>query len=979
MYGMKNTVLLLLLLFTSHIVWCQQQGTQTRDLWVDSIYNSLTDDEILGQLFMQRAFSKQDKAHTDEVLKQIEKYKIGGLCFFQGSPAEQARLINQYQSKSKVPLLIAIDGEWGIGMRFKDEVFSFPRQLTLGAIQSENLIYEMGEHIAQQCKNIGVHVNFAPVIDVNNNPQNPVINDRSFGEDIYNVAAKGFAYMKGLQDNGVLACAKHFPGHGDTDTDSHLDLPVIHHNLRRLDSLELMPFQVLIDQGVASIMIAHMHIPALDDRKNRPTTLSENTVTGLLRNKMGFDGLIFTDAMEMKGVTDHFAAGIAEAEALLAGNDMIVLSTDIEKAIHAIRDYMDKGKISKGQVEQSVKRILRAKYDAGLKNGAEILQPEGVNKKLNNNKSLALKSRLIREAVTLVSDSSNRLPIVDIEKNKFATISLGSRGKTLFQDRVGDYIDATHFHYGKAISDEQISQLIQRLKDVNYVIVSIHDMHKMSDRDFGITDSQLNLLSSLYALKKNVITVLFGSPYALVHFQNREGVIVSYEEDEMTQDLTAQAIFGASNFRGRLPVTVGRYAFGSGVMRESIGRLGYDIPESVGMSSDSLAMIDKIMEEMIRRKAAPGGQVLIAKDGRIVFEKSYGYFTYANARSVKKNDIYDVASVTKILATTISLMKLVDEGKLNVRNKASVYIPQLDTTDKKNIRIDEMLAHEAQLQAWIPFYKSTIDGNRRNPKPLPEYYNRRTNEGYAIPVAENLYMRSDYRDTIWSVIYGSKLRENPGYRYSDLSFYLAQNTIENIEKTRLDVVADKHFYKPLGLRKTGFNPRNAHPVSIIVPSEEDIYFRRQRIQGYVHDMGAAMLGGVSGHAGLFSTSQELAILMQMLLNNGYYGGKRYIDPSTVELFTTRYAKSTRRGLGFDLKEKDSSKPMNMSTLASDQTFGHTGFTGTCVYADPVHNIVFVFLSNRTYPRMSNNTLNKHEFRPRVQSVIYQSLLKSVLP
>ncbi|HMQ07470.1 MAG TPA: glycoside hydrolase family 3 N-terminal domain-containing protein [Saprospiraceae bacterium] len=955
------------------------QDFEMRKQWVDSIYNVLNDDERIGQLFMQRAFSKKDKAHTDEILKQIEQYKIGGLCFFQGSPAEQARLVNLYQSKSKIPLMIAIDGEWGIGMRFRDEVFSFPRQLTLGAIQNENLIYEMGEHIALQCKEIGVHVNFAPVIDVNNNPQNPVINDRSFGEDIYNVAAKGFAYMKGMQDNGVLACAKHFPGHGDTDTDSHLDLPIVHHDMNRLDSLELMPFKVLIEQGVASIMVAHMHIPSIDDRPNRPTTLSANAITELLRNKLGFNGLIFTDAMEMKGVTNHFSPGIAEAEALLAGNDMIVLSTDIGKAIKTIQEYRQRGLIKEDQIEKSVKRILTAKYDAGLSKGTISLNPDGIEKRLNNPNSRALKSRLFRESVTLVSDSAEWLPIMDIDRHKFATISLGSKGRTFFQNRISDYVEGIHFHYGKTITDEQISHLIQRLKDVTCVIVGIHEMQKLPERNFGITDSQLQLISALRKQNKQVITVLFGSPYALSKFQDVKSLIVAYEEDDIVQDVVAQAIFGAGNFRGRLPVSAGKYTFGTGIMREGIGRLGYDIPESVGLSSDSLAMIDVIMDEMINKKAAPGGQILIAKDGKIVFEKSYGHFTYTHNRPVTKDDIYDLASVTKILTTTISMMKLVDQGKVNIRNKASTYIPQLDTTNKKNIKIDEMMAHYAQLQAWIPFYKSTMDDNKRNPNPLPDYYQRRLNEGFAVPVAENLFMRNDYKDSIWSIIYGSKLRESPGYRYSDLSFFLAQNIIENVGKIRLDQFAEQHFYKPLGLRKTRFNPRDKIPVSMIAPSEEDIYFRRQRIQGHVHDMGAAMMGGVGGHAGLFSNANELAVLMQMLLNNGYYGGKRYIEASTVELFTTRYGKSTRRGIGFDMKELDKSKPMNMSPLASKSAYGHTGFTGTCVYADPAHNIVFVFLSNRTYPRMSNNTLNKYEFRQRVQSVIYQSLEKPVLP
>lgn len=972
---MRNLITILII----SVIGTMPSKSQDIDTWVNQKYEELSFNEKLGQLFMIRAFSRNEDGHYKKVEDLINKYKPGGICFFQGSPKEQAQLVNKYQTLSDIPMLIAIDGEWGVGMRFPGQVISFPRQLTLGAIQNENLIYEMGEEVARQCKLLGIHVNFAPVVDVNNNPANPVINNRSFGEDIYNVSAKGFAYMKGMQDHGIMASAKHFPGHGDTDVDSHADLPVINHSQARLDSLELMPFQVLIDQGVASIMVAHMDVPTLDNRKNRPTTLSAPVINGLLKEKMGFEGIVFTDAMEMQGVLKHFPTGIAEAEALVAGNDMIVLSMDIQESFEVIKKYISEGKITMDDIEEKVKKILRSKYKLGIHRKADVLNPMTVDSLLNRKEALALKHRLVRESITLLNNDSGSIPVRIVSSQKMATISIGYSGISPFQHRISDYKEASHISLNKDISSEQQAKILTELKDYDHVIIGIHDMSKFENKDFGITPSARALITALSAQNAKVTIVLFGSPYALKYFQESGSVIVAYEDDEVFQDLTAQAIFGASNFRGKLPVSVGKYPYGTGIQIESIGRLGYDVPENVGMSSEGLASIDSIVDEMISKKAAPGCQVLVAKDGKIVFEKSYGHFTYDNYHPVQKNDVYDVASVTKVMATTLSLMKLVDNGLLNVKDPVAKYIPQLDTTDKKTILFDEMLAHHAKFIGWIPFYLSTISENRSNPKPLTDYYSKRNSGGYNIPVARNLYLRSDYRDSIWSKIYGSKLRENEGYRYSDLAFYLSHQAIQNVTGKGVDIFAYENFYFPLGLSRTGFNPYRWMSVDHIAPSEEDVYFRRQRLQGYVHDMGAAMLGGVSGHAGLFSNSKELAVLMQMLLSGGSYGGERYLSEEVIELFTKRYYKSSRRGLGFDMKELDQRKNLNMSEKASESAFGHLGFTGTAVFADPQHNLIYIFLSNRTYPRMQNNKLSRYEYRPRIQTAIYNSLIKDTLP
>jgi len=944
--------------------------------WVDSIYQAMTLDEKIGQLFMIRASAKRDEKEAKKVIKSIEKYKVGGICFFQGDPIQLVNLMNRYQGKANLPMLTAIDGEWGLGMRYPKQTISFPRALTLGAIQDHNLIYEMGKHIGEHCKRVGLNVNFAPVVDVNNNPENPVINNRSFGEDKYNVASKGYAYMKGMQDVGVMSCAKHFPGHGDTDTDSHYDLPLINHSLARLDSIELMPFRSLIKQGIGSVMVAHLNIPTLDSRPNRPTTLSQSAVTHLLRKKLTFNGLIFTDAMEMKGVTKHFAPGEADKEAFLAGNDIILLPSNLKAGVKAIKNGIEDQSISMDRLENSVKRILRAKYTLGLHDWSAISH-DNLQEDINSNSSLALKQELLENAMTLAADESDLVPIRKIHDLQFSTISIGAKSITAFQKHLDNYVQSNHQLLAKTADAARRGVVANSVKDADYVIVGIHDMSKYASKNFGIDQRNIDFLKTL-AKDKKVIVVLFGSPYALKYFDDFSTVLVAYESDEMAQQVAAEAVFGSIAIKGKLPVTASKkYVYGMGKYRSSLGRLGYSIPERVGMDSETLAGIDTIIQEMIEKKAAPGCQILAAKDGRIVFHKAYGHFTYDKKRAVRKTDIYDVASVTKTCASTLSLMKLYDEQKFDLNARIDRYIAEADTSNKGDLSVRLALAHHARLAGWIPFYKSTVSDSRRNPQPLEKYYSKILKPGFTIPVADSLFLRTDYRDSIWHRIYISELKDKKRYKYSDLAFYFMHKTIHNLVGEPINTYVENSFYKPLGLHKTGYLPLHKHDRSNIAPTEEDDYFRKQRIQGHVHDMGAAMLGGVSGHAGLFSNAKELAVIYQMLLNGGSYGGTQYIQPETIKVFTTRYPESTRRGLGFDMKELNPNKSLNMSELASDGTFGHLGFTGIAAFADPEENLVYILVSNRTYPDMNNYKFGKGEYRPRVQSQIYKAMGKSV--
>ena len=954
-------------------VYSIDQASPLEKHWVDSVFKTMNADERLGQLIMIRAHSDKGAEYAEAVAEVVRKYKVGGLCFFQGTPEKQLEYTNKYQALSRIPLMVAIDGEWGLGMRMKESTLSFPKQLMLGAIQNNDLLYKMGEEIARQCKRIGLNVNFAPVADINSNPLNPVIGYRSFGEDRYNVTLKAYNYMKGMQDHGILACAKHFPGHGDTDTDSHYSLPLIKHEMSRLDSIEFYPFRSLVNYGIGGVMVAHLQVPSLDERADRPTSLSRNAVTHVLRRALGFEGIIFTDGMEMKGVTEHFSDGLAEAEAILAGNDMICAPPSTAEAIEALRRYVREGKISMDQIDESVKRILSYKFRLGL---TKYLPKESLTarKEVNAPQAEALKRELIKNAITMVRNQDRLIPFGRVDTLSFASLSIGTGANTAFQKRLSSYAKVTHFQTAKELGEEQQTALLAQLSKFKVVLVGLHDMTSSAAKNYGITTSSIQFLKKLNK-KTRVVLSIFGSPYSLRHFDDFECVQMAYEGEDLVQDLSAQALFGAFGMTGRLPVTASeRSTFFTGEETQANGRFGYSIPESVGISSDTLNRIELIANEAVNVGAAPGCVVLVAKDGQIIYEKAFGHHTYLKDHPTQTSDIFDLASVTKIAATTISMMRFMDDGRIDLRKPLSNYLPALNGTNKAAMVVQDIMAHNAGLIGWLPFYKQTLSHTPDSlNKPSLKYYRTTPDDEFSVPVTGNLFLNNKFIDSIFIQIHQSELRPNINYRYSDLGFYMLAQMVKEQTGMGLDKYVDSTFYAPLGLQSATFNPWKKFPIDQMPPTEEDRYFRQQRVQGYVHDMGAAMLGGVSGHAGLFANANDLAVIMQMLLQQGFYGGHRYLAPQTVHNFITRHPRSIRRGVGFDMYPMGASYPTNMSAQASESTFGHTGFTGTCTWVDPEHNLVYVFLSNRTYPSMHNNRLEKMDTRQRIQGMIYKAI------
>jgi len=975
---MKNLKFLLTLFITLFFIKANLTHIPPSELgetWAYSRLKHMSLDEKIGQLFIIRARSDWDKKNIDFVATQIKKYHVGGIAFFKGDIKNQVELTNRFQKVSDIPLFIALDAEWGLGMRLKGGI-SFPQQLTLGAIRNHRLIYDMGVEIGKELKRIGVNFSYAPVIDINNNPQNPIINNRSFGEDKNNVASKGYAYMKGLQNESIIACAKHFPGHGFADVDSHKDLPVLELSKERLWSTELFPFRMLASKGVKSIMTAHLHIPSIDNRKNRPTSLSSNAINGILRDSMDYDGLVVTDALEMKGVANYFSPVDAVVEAFKAGNDVLELPVDLDKGVKALKKAVLSGEISRDRLDASILRILMAKFDIGLYYFKEIDETNVVND-VNTGKALALKENLYRHAITFLANTEKNLPLLpkDYGKN-IAVVSIGSKSKTQFQKRFETYFDFDSYNLHYKLSAADVKKYTKLLKTYDKVIIGLHNYKKRSNLNFGFSDNVLKLIDNLKG-KEGLTITFFGTPYALRKFDNKYSIVMAYENDPMAQDMAAQAILGVFDVNGTLPVTAsGDFKAGDGNDNVKNDVMGYSIAEYTGINNDSLnAKIDRIVEEMFDSAAAPGCQILVAKDGNIIFDKCYGYWTYDKKRKVRHNDLYGLASVTKVMATTLSMMKLQSEKKVSVFDKFSKYnLPGIDTSNKKDILIMEAMSHHAALTPWIPAYRETLDTINGEIVPSKRYYSKVAKKNFNIKIADNMYLRNDYVDTLWFKLLASPLLAEKKYKYSDLGLIMTKEVVEKVAGMTEDKYVYNNIYQPMGLNRTMYNPWKKFPKSEIAPSEDDDYWRHQIVQGYVHDMWAAMLGGVSGHAGLFSTSRDLARLLQMVINGGEYGGMKFFDFPTIYTFTTRYRTATRRGIGWDMKELDRNKPCNISELASPSTFGHFGFTGTCVWADPENNVVYVFLSNRTFPTMKNRKLYKYNYRSKIQSAIYESMI-----
>ncbi len=1012
--------------------------------WVDSVMASLNLEQRISQMIMVAAYSRQGDVNVKQLERLVSKEGIGGLIFFQGNPVKQANLSNRLQSLADVPLLIAMDAENGLGMRL-DSCVTYPPQMILGALGGDAAIYRMGRDMARQMKRLGVHMNLAPVADVNNNPLNPVIHTRSFGSDPSGVSKKVVALVRGMQDQHILVAAKHFPGHGDTDTDSHHALPRIDHAPVHLDSVELRPFREAIKAGITGIMSGHLEVPAMEADPGRASSMSASIIRGVLRDKLEFRGLVVTDALNMRSLSALPADGSRALEAVKAGNDILLMPSNVPAAVTAIKRALKRGEIREATINASCRRILEAKYWAGAHHRTRI-RTEGLVADLNAPAYMSLYRELVEGSMTLVRNRGGVVPLDRLESTDLATLTISQPGHIIagvpapdekekssapegmagrhwegrdWQAPISDlYLPGRHFRIAKDAPAAEWAQIKDSLRNYNTVIVSVLGTSDLASRRYGISDATSRFIGS-FDFDGRLILNVAGLPYCLNRFPdlNRpDAILLSYSDESLFQEMAMQGIFGGIAISGQTPVPFELHLppdssarsgpamlevpAGTGLYTAA-GRLSYGLPEDVGLNADTLRKLEAIVDEAINMKAIPGCQVLVARYGKVVWHRAYGYHTYLNRRPVALDDIYDLASVTKVSATLPSLMRLRDLGLFHEDSLLATYGVVPDSSNKAGLLCEDILTHRSGLVAWIPFYYHTLEPldssqvlfskaySESNPLKISQgawanknvvykegIYQDHFSQEYPLHVADHLYMNTGYRDSIWDGIANSELVETK-YRYSDLGLMLMQRVVEAVSDTLLYPYVWRNFYAPLGATTTGYVPLERFERSRIVPTENDMFFRHQLLQGHVHDPGAAMLGGVAGHAGLFSSANDLAKLWQMFLNGGSYGGRRYIEQATMDRYNTclHCDEENRRGIGFDKPIYWEENAGTACDEASPSSFGHSGFTGTLVWVDPETELLYVFLSNRVHPNQSNILLIENDIRTRIQSLLYRAIEK----
>lgn len=920
--------------------------------WVDSVFDAMSYDERIGQLFMVIANPKSDARNIQRLKRYVEEIKIGGILFHKGDPVTQAEVTNRVQKSSRVPLLVSLDGEWGLSMRLSGTT-RFPKNMMLGAIEDNHLIEEYGKEVGRQCREMGIHINFAPDVDVNSNVDNPVIGLRSFGENPKAVADKGIAYARGLENTGVISVAKHFPGHGDTADDSHETLPILRQDRQRLDSVELLPFKQYINQGFAGMMTGHLSVPALDKKPGLPASLSRLVITDLLQKELGFRGLCFTDALAMKGASTRKSDN-PSVMALLAGNDVLLASATPINDFTAVKEAIDEGILDIEEVEAKCLKILQYKYIAGL-NQYRPVDTKGLSARLNAPHAAWLAAKLNEEAITVLKNEERVIPLKHLNKKRIAALSIGDGIGNEFQRMLNRYDTVACFSISRNATSAQVQQVYNQLSKYDVIICGVHTVR--------IPESEaLRVL----AAKKELIYAFFTIPYFCKDYkksiQKAKGVVLAYEGTGLAQEYAAQVIFGGVAAKGKLPVSIpGLYYAGSGIFTEKT-RLGYHEPEEAGIQASGLAIIEQIVEEGLAAKAYPGCQVLVAKDGMVVYNKSFGYFDYNSHQPVTETSVYDLASASKATGTLLAVMKAYDNKKFTLNSKISDFLPELKQSNKKDLTVKELLYHQSGLVPTINFYKNAT----------PSLISNVPKVGYTAEVARHFFLNDSFKDTIIQNIKESRLGPRGKYAYSCVNFILLKMMVENQMAQPMDQLLRTSFLDGLGAWHTTYNPLKVMDTLQIVPTEEDRRVRHQLLRGYVHDEAAAFQGGVSGNAGLFSNANDLAKVLQLYLNQGTYGGERYLTAETSRLFTQSKSPTCRRGLGFDKPQPGNAKASPCGLLAPASVYGHTGFTGTSFWVDPDHHLLYIFLSNRVNPSRDNNKLSVLNIRTRIQDAIYKA-------
>jgi beta-glucosidase-like glycosyl hydrolase/CubicO group peptidase (beta-lactamase class C family) len=946
---------------TGKAATAEKQGTtnarhltpQTSE-WVESTLRKMSVDEKIGQVLFATyhgSFTSTDAAAYAQMLHCVNDLHVGGFInITQGSPLgivksqayPTAVLMNQLQAKAKFPLLVGADFERGTAMRL-DEGTSFPTAMALAAAGNPRDAYTMGKVTALEARAVGIHWIYAPDADVNNNPGNPIINTRSFGEDPVRVAAFVREFVRGVEENGALATAKHFPGHGDTASDSHIDLPVIQANRDRLEHLELVPFRAAIAAGASSIMTGHLSVPALEPDPNTPATLSSRILTGLLRDELHFEGLVVTDAMDMGGITVRYAPGEAAVRAFVAGADALLMPPVPDAAFEGLQNAMKSGRISRERLDASVRRILHAKAKLGLDKD-RLVDINAINEKFGHVAWQTEAQEISDRGVTLLRDTQHRLPLDASKPTRALLLAFYADPEPYPAEDLERELRSRFDLLTTLRADTKFvkADTLKLPPSDSYDVAILALFVRVSDRkgNVDVPAEQAALAEQLFKTGKPVITVAFGSPYLIERFPQAETWLAAFGISDVAQISAARALFGEIPVLGHLPVTIPGVDMKLG--------FGLELPENPMTLQPTdvrgeaqLQPAFQVIERAIQDKAFPGATVAIGYRGKVSLH-AFGNLSYAaNAPAVDTHTMYDIASLTKVVATTTLVAKLVEGDfpvPLDLDASVERYLPEWARGPqpewRRQVTVRHLLTHTSGLPAFKEYWRT-----------------------------------SKSKQETLTKIFAEPVEYEPGTKeiYSDLGIILMAEIIERLTGRTLDDLAKTYIFTPLAMKDTMFRPpKKLWPW--IAPTEIDNNLRHRLVQGEVHDENAFAIGGVSGHAGLFSTAPDLAAFCQMLLNGGVYAHHRILRRATIAQFTMpQQLSSGTRTLGWAVPTEGGSSGHYFST----HSFGHTGFTGTSIWIDPDRQLFVVLLTNRVHPTRENQKIA--QVRPAFHDAVMQAL------
>jgi beta-glucosidase-like glycosyl hydrolase/CubicO group peptidase (beta-lactamase class C family) len=884
--------------------------------------------------------------HTDDVqfkrlIKLVKDYHVGGVMIYRGMPYEVARSIDRLQQKAGLPLLVMADVEWGLSMRVNQGT-RFLENMAIGATGDEGYAYEMGRITAMESKAIGVHIGFAPVMDVNNNPDNIIINTRSYGEDPELVSRLGAAFIRGLQESGVYATAKHYPGHGDTDVDSHLNLPAIEASKERVQRIGLPPFKAAVDAGVKCIMVGHLTYGAFAQMQGRPATLDPYFIKQVLRKEMSFEGLVITDAMEMGGITENYWSGQAAIMAINAGVDMLLLPPDFETTFSFVVQAVRDGRIPVQRIDEAVRRILRAKAELGLAN-RPVFDITELERVLSSPEHLGEAEEIANASVTLLRDDQEIIPfraeqldsvlvvtITDEEASRASNPPLSREVKRRVPVARSAYVDPRS-------TEEEIRGIIAMADSVEAIVTGVFVRWSDHKGSISLSDTTVALLKEFLQTDKPMAVISFGSPYILRQIPNVPSYLCAYGTVPLAVRAAVRAIFGEIPIEARIPVSIpGHYNVGDGLRREA---RSMELVEAIG--DDFLQDAYTVLQRAISDSVFPGAQVAVVNDGTLIASRGFGRQTYdEDSPKVDTQTIYDLASVTKVAATTVCAMRLWEQSKLLLDIPVSAYLPKFKGADKDSITLRHLLTHSSGVHWWADLWTQAS-----NPEEALDYI-------YQLPLD---YAPGD------SMI------------YSDLGLILVGKILETVTGETIAELSQNLVFEPMGMQNTGFNPEKIL-LNRIAPTEIGGNLNRGLIHGDVHDENAHFFNGVSTHAGLFSNAEDLAALAQMLLNGGIYRHHRFLSPQTVEYWTARQRmpESSIRALGWVTPADEGSSSGDYFASGS---FGHTGFTGTSIWIDPHRQIAIILLTNRVHPTRERGGM--HQVRRDFHNAAMAALLQQM--